>query len=140
MLGGPSAFKSGVGHSAQVIECKKVYSNFLYNSGRLGNGESLHSPNGQHKATVSSDGNFSVDQWQTSTAGKGISPWTLCMQEDANLVLYDADRNPMWSSGSNTRVGRFSQSPYRLEMQDDGNLVVYDSKHRPYWSIFGGLA
>jgi len=134
VFGIPTKFRTGVSYNAQIFECKKVYNNVLYNFGILKNGEFMGSPDKQHKATLSEDGNFSVDSgWQTDTAGKGKSPWYLAMQEDANLVIYDGGDNPTWASGS--QPGKFSEAPYRLEMQDDGNLVIYDSKSQALWSI-----
>lgn len=134
VFGFPTSFRSGISYKAQIFECKKIYNNVLYNFGVLKSGEAMGSPNGTHKGNFGTDGNFSVgSRWQTNTAGKGKSPWTLVMQEDANLVLYDADGKATWASGS--QPGRFSEGPYRLELQDDGNLVIYDSRNTALWSI-----
>ena len=72
------------------------------------------------------DGNFVVYTnsyiwWATDTHGKGTAPYTLNMQGDGNLVLYDKYNNAQWSTGTH---GKGSGS-YRMVMQDDGNLVVY---------------
>lgn len=72
-------------------------------------------------------------RWQTNSANKGTAPRYLTLQQDANLVLYDANNQAIWSSGS--QPGRFSQGPYRLELQNDGNLVIYDAGNSPLWSI-----
>jgi hypothetical protein len=45
------------------------------------------------------------------------------MQVDGNFVIYAANRQPLWATGTNG-VGL---RPYRLAMQADGNLVVYGS-------------
>lgn len=134
VFGIPSGFSSGVAYSAQVFECKKVYNNVLYNFGILRAGEMLGSPNGNHRAILSNEGNFSVDsRWETGSAGKGGANSHLAMQEDANLVIYGEDDNPTWASGS--APSRFSKRPFRLELQDDGNLVIYDSLDSALWSI-----
>jgi cytochrome c peroxidase len=55
--------------------------------------------------------------------------WTLVMQGDGNLVLYDASGNALWSSGTATNGASF------LAMQGDGNAVVYRlSDNTPTWS------
>jgi hypothetical protein len=41
------------------------------------------------------------------------------MQTDGNLVLYDAQQNPLWNSGTPGNPGAF------LAVQDDGNVVIY---------------
>src|SRR5205085_2323893 len=65
-----------------------------------------------------------------------ISPsgrYTLVMQSDGNLVLYDGG-NPTWAS--NTATGDASYAA----MQGDGNLVVYRvSDNQPTWSSVRGL-
>ncbi|OCH88330.1 alpha-D-mannose-specific lectin [Obba rivulosa] len=133
IFGIPSKFRSGISYNAQVFEVGKVYSNVLYNFGILHGGRALGSPNGQHMASLSVDGNLSVDeQWQSGSGGKGVPPHYLAMQDDANLVIYDKNNSPTWASGS--RPGRFSEGPYRVEMQDDGNLVVYDKFDTALWS------
>ncbi|KAF8593352.1 alpha-D-mannose-specific plant lectin, partial [Ceratobasidium sp. AG-I] len=134
IFGIPTKFRSGVSYKAQIFECKKVLNNVLYNFGILPGGESMGSPDGKHTATLSADGNFSIgSRWQSGSGGKGRAPSYLSMQEDANLVIYDAAREPVWASGS--QPGRFSRGPYRLELQNDGNLVVYDSSSSALWSI-----
>ncbi|MBC7922538.1 MAG: hypothetical protein H7Z75_15770 [Ferruginibacter sp.] len=43
------------------------------------------------------------------------------MQGDGNLVLYDDDNIPYWSSGTYQYPGAF------LILQNDGNLVIYQN-------------
>jgi mannan endo-1,4-beta-mannosidase len=63
-------------------------------------------------------------------------PNWLEMQNDCNLVLYDKNRSPLWSSNTwkPTQLGCY------LEMQNDGNLVLYDKNRTPLWSsqTYGG--
>lgn len=134
VFGIPTNFRTGIAYTAQVFEVKKIYNNVIYNFGRLKEGEAMGSPDGTHRATLGTDGNFKVDsRWETGTAGKGTSPHYLAVQDDANLVLYGADDGATWASGS--QPGKFSVSPYRLELQDDGNLVIYDSRDAAVWTV-----
>jgi hypothetical protein len=55
-------------------------------------------------------------------------PYTLHMQMDSNLVLYD-NRNPIWASNTQHK----GRSCY-LIMQSDGNAVIYDGEGRAIWS------
>jgi len=52
------------------------------------------------------------------------------MQGDGNLVLYDRNNTPTWSSNTYQK----GVAPFRLIMQDDGNLVLYDSRNTPTWA------
>ncbi|GAA2875409.1 hypothetical protein Acy02nite_76740 [Actinoplanes cyaneus] len=55
--------------------------------------------------------------------------YTLWMQADGNLVLYDvrgATPKAVWVQGG--------QKAYRLSVQHDGNLVLYDYADRPLWA------
>nr|AAQ55289.1 lectin precursor [Typhonium divaricatum] len=57
-----------------------------------------------------------------------VKAYKFIMQEDCNLVLYDAG-TAIWSSGT---YGRGYGC--RCTMQDDGNLVVYNSRSEAVWS------
>ena len=46
------------------------------------------------------------------------------MQSDNNLIVYYANRIPIWSSSTWTGI---NQDSYFLKMRDDGNLVMYKS-------------
>lgn len=54
--------------------------------------------------------------------------YTLTMQMDCNLVLYDSGR-AIWASGTNGKG-----SNCILSMQWDGNLVVYGDGNNPLWA------
>ena len=54
--------------------------------------------------------------------------YTLIMQRDGNLVLYDARKNPLWAS--NTQGQRVE----KCMMQRDGNLVLYLYNGQPVWA------
>ena len=47
---------------------------------------------------------------------------------DGNLVVYDADRKPVWASNTVPHEGS------RLVVQDDGNVVIYDTGNVPLWA------
>ncbi|KAJ3692200.1 hypothetical protein LUZ60_012550 [Juncus effusus] len=67
---------------------------------------------------------------ETMYSGQSLTwgSYTLTMQNDCNLVLYDSGR-AVWSSQTYNRgSGCF------LRMQVDGNLVVYDSSNRALWA------
>lgn len=52
-------------------------------------------------------------------------------QGDGNLVLFDADWEPLWSSGTP------GIAPGMVAMQHDGNFVMYDEAGTPVWSADG---
>ncbi|KAI0827134.1 hypothetical protein BC628DRAFT_203453 [Trametes gibbosa] len=134
VFGIPTGIRSGISHKIQVFKCKRVHPTVIYKQGRLHSGESMESPNGKHSAALRTDGNFAVDgRWESLSAGKGVGPWYLVLQDDANLVIYDARDQPTWASGSNP--GKFGMPPWRLELQDGGNLVIYDKNNRFLWGI-----
>jgi hypothetical protein len=54
--------------------------------------------------------------------------FTFVHQADGNLVLYDADGKPRWSSGT------VSVETDLLIMQDDGNLVLYKHDGTALWN------
>ncbi|MFH7243031.1 MAG: hypothetical protein ACHWZW_09300 [Spirulina sp.] len=64
--------------------------------------------------------------------------FTLIMQDDSNLVIYEDGNRPVWASGSQIIAdaeGRpiFGQGPFEARMQSDGNFVVYNESNRPIW-------
>jgi hypothetical protein len=50
------------------------------------------------------------------------------MQGDGNLVVYDADGQPAWASGTAGRPGA------SFVMQNDGNAVIYGADGAPLWA------
>ncbi|GAA0814051.1 GH92 family glycosyl hydrolase [Spirilliplanes yamanashiensis] len=66
-----------------------------------------------------------------------VSPngrYTLLMQPDGNLVLYDGppQQNPIWATGTwNLPADR---RPTRADLQPDGNLVLYTDAGQPVWA------
>lgn len=69
-------------------------------------------------------------QGETVSLGQTIKTTngnTFAMQTDGNLVLYNKQSRPLWST--NTRG-----SGNRVTMQTDGNLVLYDAQSHPLWN------
>jgi pseudomonalisin len=54
--------------------------------------------------------------------------YNLVMQDDGNLVLYQANGPALWATGTNGIAIRHAV------MQRDGNLVLYDYAGRPRWA------
>jgi len=54
---------------------------------------------------------------------------SLVLQNDGNLVLYDASNNPLW----NTQTSGQGSQPYRFDMQSDGNAVLYSADQTYLW-------
>lgn len=67
--------------------------------------------------------------WSTGTNDKGVAPRRMTMQNDGNLVLYDANNDPIWSSDTYQENGN---GQYELVLQNDRNLVLYAKN--PLWS------
>ena len=56
-------------------------------------------------------------------------PYSLRMQEDGNLVIYDKNNNYLWNSG----ISNFGISPFRLVLQNDGVLAIVDATDLILW-------
>ncbi|KAG2493268.1 hypothetical protein HYH03_008405 [Edaphochlamys debaryana] len=113
-----------------------------HRGGHLRSNEVLTSPNSHFSVIMQHDGNLVLYKdikpnpagdgaiWSTKTYGQGEFPYTMEVQVDGNVVVYDGVRKPLWAS--NTRGN--GAGPYRLVMQNDGNLVLYDSLNKATWS------
>jgi hypothetical protein len=102
----------------------------------------LYSSNGMFYLTIRNNGELAIcmaenhRQLWTNPKGwfsqKGTPPFSLVMQADANLVIYDGGNKAMWSSKSaNARRG---QSSFSAIMQGDRNFVIYDMNNFVVWS------
>ena len=75
--------------------------------------------------------------WASNTYGRGKGPYTLVMQNDNALVIYDTHSNPIW--WNNALIDKSGLVDYQwtkgayATLQDDGNFVVYDGQHRTMW-------
>lgn len=108
----------------------------------LNQGQRLDATNKKYYAILQADGFLVVfstgafngkgkdnEIWRSNQKNKGKAPYKVWMQDDGNLVIYDAS-SPIWASQTNG-VGK---GPYKLLLQDDGNLVVYDSINKSIWA------
>jgi hypothetical protein len=57
--------------------------------------------------------------------------YTLVMQHDGNLVLYEPGGNAVLDTGTWSLTP--PRKPVRAEMQHDGNFVLYDVQSRSQW-------
>ena len=53
--------------------------------------------------------------------------FTLTMQSDGNVVLYNTQSKPLWQTNT------AGINPREFIMQTDGNLVLYDTSGQPHW-------
>lgn len=95
----------------------------------LSPGESLVSPDKVFTFIFQTDGNLvllnrTASIWTAGVPGQGAVK--LEMQNDGNLVLYDAIRRPLWATMTQGHPGSFFQ------VQNDGNSVLYQNE-TPLW-------
>ena len=55
--------------------------------------------------------------------------YTLTMQTDGNVVLYNSKRNPLWYTNTGGLI-----TPREFIMQTDGNLVLYSTDGEARWA------
>ncbi|MEA5622219.1 hypothetical protein [Nostoc sp. UHCC 0251] len=77
---------------------------------------------------------FRTDSTQTQvaypgTVWKNSTGYSLCFQEDGNLVLYNSNNRPLWASDTY----QFERRADTLKFHPIGNLVLYQ-KGEPIWS------
>ena len=78
------------------------------------------------------------DIWASNSYGKGNPPYNLVIQRDNVLVIYDANKEPIWwnrltMSNNHERVNfEWAANAYAI-LLDDGNFVVYDGQQRLMW-------
>ncbi|KAJ3317015.1 hypothetical protein HDU76_001417, partial [Blyttiomyces sp. JEL0837] len=118
-----------------------VHSSLVSNGyNRLQQGESLVSPSGNTKIYFdSNDGtvyivyNGNTEFFPNSGGHSGYAhPFYIEMQNDANFVLYDNNRTPLWSIGQ----GGQASGVYRADLGDDGKLRFYNSNGDNYYTLF----
>ena len=111
----------------------------LFSEGYLNPETMIASQNGAYYAKLQEDGNFCIYVgthhmpknaiWNTRTYGKGSAPYSLAMQSDGNLVLYDSNQEALWNTHTNDK----GTGPYRVVMQNNGDLVLFDSEGTQLW-------
>lgn len=90
-------------------------------------GQSLYSPDGLTRFTLTPDGNMIVyiegrkDICDTGT-GNIREPRCLTLAKDGSLILYDVDGGELWKRGPGGD---------RLEVQDNSHVVLYPAKGIP---------
>lgn len=97
------------------------------------------SPNKEYYARMQEDGNFVLYKspnflpanslWSSCTKDKGIGPFHLIMQSDANLVIYDKTNKATWSTETHKK-GKF---PCSLVLSDIGSLGIVDADFKMIW-------
>jgi len=107
----------------------------MHRHARLKLGEQLVSENGQYKAALQSDdGNFVLSDstgftiWTAATNDTGAVE--IVVQKDNNVVIYDGQQRPQWSSDT---AGN-GEGAARLTLQNDGNLVLKDGVDSVLWA------
>ncbi|QBA19950.1 hypothetical protein EU348_01720 [Chryseobacterium indologenes] len=94
-----------------------------------------YSQNDQHFLIFQNDGNLVVynDQNQPEWSSRTQGNGSRAIfQEDGNLVVYNSSNRPLFSSNTTNK------NAANLEMQDDGNLVIYNRRRNALWSSKGG--
>ena len=72
--------------------------------------------------------------WASESSGKGSLPYTLFMQPDMNLVVYDISNTAIWSTDVYIGKGvHVWTTGGHAKLQDDGNFVVYDGHDKVMW-------
>ena len=95
--------------------------NILWGGQSLRPGEKLKSQNGRYSLILQRDGNLVLyDRGKAiwSSGTQGKRVDRLLMQHDGNLVLY-GPRGPLWASNTSGNPNIL------LRLQNDGNLVLY---------------
>ena len=115
---------------------------YLPSTSTLKEGQYLCSPNNLFFLFLKSDGNLVVTQsadcanpqvpilWQSGSAGKGVGPYSMTMQWDDNLVIYDSKGTPTWASNT----GHSYSSRWNLFIENNGSLRVGDHNGSSGWS------
>ncbi len=100
----------------------------------------MTSENGKFILNVTNEGFLYIEEdgvkvWQgkemnRSDTGINNGPYTLKMQSDGNLVLYNKSNKPVFSANNVIN----ENAPFRLIMQNDRNLVIYNKNNTALWN------
>lgn len=96
----------------------------------LGHGESVPSCDGRFSLIMQPDGNLVLYQGSKalwSSKTSGTAANRAVMQSDGNFVVYEPSR-ARWASGTDGNPGAW------LAVQNDGNVVVYSAAGSPLWA------
>ena len=109
----------------------------LAGGARLNAGDSLRSPNGSYHLNMQNDGNLvAYDAANTPIWASATSGTAsyAVMQADGNLVVYSAAGQPLWASNTDGNPGAY------LTLANDGYLTVDSAAGTPLWGAPGLLA
>ena len=101
---------------------RPAHQNVLNPGEGLSVGDTLISQDGNFVLTLQPDGNLVESSggnpvWASGTYGR--LSWSVIIQGDGNLVLYDVHKTAIWASGT------FGHGGVGVIIQDDGNIVIY---------------
>ena len=98
-------------------------------------GDEILSANGRFALTYRPDGNLVLTDtelrsmlWSTGTGG--TTGGQVVLQDDGNLVLYDASGTFRWTSGTQGHPMAY------MRLEDDGDLAIYAADGRRLWDRF----
>ncbi len=107
----------------------------IQNSGRSINWNSYWTVSGPPGAACNGAATLGTYGVLNEGSSLSVGPFTLLMQGDGNLVLYNGSitaAHAMWATGTNNGRGVL-----HLTMQGDGNLVLYTASGTAVWSTGG---
>ncbi|MDT8716167.1 C40 family peptidase [Clostridium sp. 19966] len=81
--------------------------------------------------SIGSELNMGQVMWTTQYLVSDDGKYTLNLQGDGNLVIYDQKHNAVWAS---YRLNNTGFTDNRLSIQNDGNLVVYGNDWNCLWN------
>jgi len=97
---------------------------------------SMVSPSMTTQLVMQPDGNAVLSDissgkihWSTQTAGQGVGPYRLSLNNAGSLVVTDSQSTVLWSSNTVNK----GVAPYRLKLKDVVSLRIVDSNSEPLW-------
>jgi hypothetical protein len=101
-------------------------------------GEQITSGNGNYVFTYQTDGNICLYDSNDGTliwmSNKLHTPKKLVMQGDGNLIAFDTNGKPQWSSNSRQKNRRGRIFNYQLSVENDRNVVITKSPGGNIWA------
>ncbi len=114
---------------------------------KLAEGQRFYSENKSHYMVVQpEDGNFCIytsnDGFVWCSMATGGSGSYLTMQADGNLVVYNVDNQPVWSTETqgyyDPKYNSPDWKPVRAVLENNGTLGMYTAANRKVWSSTEG--
>lgn len=104
--------------------------NYLYPDGRLHQGQFITSASGKYTLVMQIDGNLVMYDGNGRVRYHFPGPGNVAvMQTDGNFVEYSLLGNAVWHTNTWGNPGSL------MHIQDDGNLVVYNRNWIPLWQL-----